>query len=135
MSEEILSTRGSRGAGIDSDRERRPGVPMETTPPHPMGAAHWSEPERQPDPGTVLKRKDLDQLTPVFGTAVPPKGVSGLMRRAAYEIPEHRVSHWFVLLLADRVDAMEHRLKRVLPFAAPVLLGAFALYSILRRRG
>ena len=74
------------GGAVDASPEARPGVPMEWDPPHPAGAAHWREPERQPDPGHVLKRKGLDRLTPVFGTATPPRGLSGVLRRAAYAI-------------------------------------------------
>ena len=124
---------GIPGAGIDAPHERRPGVPMEMDPPKPMGHAHWTEPERQPDPGHILRRKGLKRLTPVFGTAVPPRGISGLMRRAAYELPEHWTSHWMVLLMADRVDAFEEQLGKVLPFAVPAL-AAFAALSVRRRR-
>ncbi len=117
-----------RGAGLDAKPERQPGVPMEIDPPRAAGNAHWNEPERQIDPGTVLKRKGLDELTPVFGTAIPPRGLSGFMRRAAYRIPEHHTSHWFVLLAADRVDALEHRVQKLLPFALPAaVVGAAAM--------
>lgn len=112
------------GAGFDGPRSRRPGVPMELSPPRPAGAAHWDAPERQHSAGEVLKRKSLDELTPVFSTATPPRGLSGLLRRAAYEIPEHHTSHWFVLLLADRVDALEHAPARLLPLALPLVLAA-----------
>lgn len=117
---------------VDADPERRPGVPMETEP-RPVGYAHWAEPERQRDPGNVLKRKDLDELTPVFGTSVPPRGISGLLRRAAYEIPEHYTSHWLALLLADRIDVLEDRVKRIAPAALP-LIGAGVLVAIALRR-
>lgn len=117
-----------RTFAVDAAPERRPGVPMERERPAPVGNAHWLAPERQTDPGTVLKRTTLDALTPVFGTAVPPRGISGMMRRAAYRIPEHHTSHWLALLLADRVDALEHRAKRVLPFA----LAAAGVYLLVR---
>jgi len=97
-----------RGAGFDALETRRPGVPMELDPPHPMAGAHWGTPEHQKDPGYVLRRSDLEALTPVFGTTVPPRGLSGRIRRRAYRIAEHRTSHWFLLLLADRVDRLEH---------------------------
>lgn len=106
---------GCASAGVDAKAERRPGIPMELEPPRPMGAAHWEAPDRQPDPGNILRRKGLPELTPVFGTAVPPRGVSGGIRRGAYRIAEHRTSHWLFLLLADRVDALEHGARR-LPF-------------------
>jgi len=123
---------------VDASLSQRPGVPMENDPPEIVGAAHWIEPERQPDPGNVLKRKGLAELTPVFGTANPPRGISGVMRRAAYELPEHFTSHWLLLLAADRVDALEHGgARRLVPFALSVAalagLAAFALTRPARR--
>lgn len=119
---------------VDADPADRPGVPMELETPRPAGHAHWSEPEQQDDPGDVLKRKGLEQLTPVFGTAVPPRGLSGLMRRAAYGIPEHFTSHWFALLLADRVDVMEDRARRAAPFVVPAVAVAGLAYFVLRSK-
>jgi hypothetical protein len=124
---------GVHGAAIDAPRDRRPGVPKET-PPHPAGAAHWDEPEPQRDPGYVLKRKNLEKLTPVFGTAVPPRGVSGMIRRAAFRIPEYKTSHWFLLLLADRVDAMEHGSRRWMIALPLVALGGAAVVATRSRR-
>lgn len=95
---------------------------MENDPPVQAGNAHWAIPEKQIDPGNILKRKGLDELTPVFGTAVPPRGISGMLRRAAYNVAEHETSHWALLLIADRVDALEGRVKRALPFALPIVL-------------
>ncbi len=112
---------GPSVVGVDASEDRRPGVPMENSPPRPVEGAHWVEPEHQVPTGKkVLKRKGLEELTPVFSEAIPPRGVSGVMRRAAYAIPEHYTSHWLVLLLADRVDAVESRALRMLPFALPV---------------
>lgn len=120
------------GAGADAKMEDRPGVPMEKNPPAPAGLAHWAEPQRQNDPGTILKRVGLDQLTPVFGDTIAPKGVSGLLRKAAYNLPEHYVSHWLLLLLSDRVDALE---SNPLALALPVLAGgALIAYAATRRR-
>lgn len=100
------------GVGVDADPKQRPGVPMELEPPRPMGAAHWQAPARQRDPGGILRRKGLEELTPVFGVTIQPRGLSGMMRRAAYDIAEHRALHWFMLLAADRVDAIESRMMR-----------------------
>src|SRR4051812_6490603 len=104
------TTKGSDvilGAAPDASPHQRPGIPMELEPPRPVGAVHWNTPERQCDPGNVLMRSDLHELTPVFGTAAPIHGLSGVLRRAAYAIPEHYTSHWFALLVADRVDVLE----------------------------
>ena len=102
---------------VDAPMEQRPGVPMEKETPAPAGNAHWLTPDRMPDPGYILKRPGLDELTPVFGTSCPPRGLSGAMRTAAYKIPEHFNTHWLLLLAADRVDVLEDRLKRYLPLA------------------
>jgi hypothetical protein len=122
------------GAGIDADFSQRPGVPMEKDPPEPVGGAHWGEPIRQPDPGYILKRSDLARLTPVFGTSIPPRGISGLVRRMAYAVPEHRAMHWMMLLLADRIDVLEHRAIRLSPVLVPLLVGGGALVYMARRR-
>jgi hypothetical protein len=45
--------------------------------------------------------------TPVFSTALPPRGLSGALRRLAHRVPDHRATHWLILLLADRIDAVE----------------------------
>ncbi|HVU02770.1 MAG TPA: hypothetical protein VHE30_13515 [Polyangiaceae bacterium] len=121
------------GAGADSSEALRPGVPMEIDPPHRTTGAHWSFPDRQRDPGNVLKRADLELLTPVFGTTLPPRALSGAIRRVAYRIPEHWTSHWLLLRVADRVDAAEDRTVRFLPFAIPLILGG-AVVALTRSR-
>lgn len=107
----------ARGAhvarGVDLPPETRPGVPM-SAPPAPDEGAHWQRPARQPGGEKKLHRSALDRPTPVFGTAQPPRGASGLLRRAAYDVPEHLARHWMLLMLADRVDVMEDRLGPVL---------------------
>jgi hypothetical protein len=97
------------GWGVDLDPKNRPGVPIEREP-RPAGEAHWDQPERQEPRLPHLVRMELGQLTPVFGTAQPPSGLSGLIRRAAYRIPEHEARRWLLLLLADRVEAYATRL-------------------------
>jgi hypothetical protein len=74
---------------------------------------------------------------PVFGTAQPPRGLSGALRRRAYAIPEHRARHWALLLLADRVDVVETWVtERPGPAAAAAtaLAGAVVLATCLSRR-
>jgi hypothetical protein len=51
-------------------------------------------------------------MAPVFGTACPPRGVSGKIRRYAYaRYSEGRAAHWLLLLAADRVDELESTLR------------------------
>lgn len=81
------------------------------------------------------KREDLAQLTPVFGTAEPPSGLSGVLRRLAYRIPDHRASHWAALLIADRIDVLEHDPARVVAIAAAAVAAAAGLVALARKRG
>jgi hypothetical protein len=101
--------------GHDTDRpDERPGVPMEAER-APETGAHWAEPQRQTRGGEKhLHRAGLDDLTHVFGTAQPPRGVSGMLRKAAYRVPEHYGRHWMMLMAADRIDVLEGRLGETL---------------------
>ena len=116
------------GAGVDAPRERRPGVPMET-PPRNASGVHWQTPARQQATVEVLKRPDLKELTATFGTAQPPHGLSGSLRRYAFTIPDHRPRHWAVLLLADRVDVVETAAADLIR-ERPVLTAASALLVV-----
>ncbi len=121
--------------GVDLADSMRPGVPMET-PPGVAGEAHWDEPERQEGVPSGHAEGSGIPVTPVFGTAQPPKGLSGVLRSAAYRIPDHKVKHWLMLLLADRVDVAEHRLARIGPLAIialPLLAGGAWLALRARR--
>lgn len=100
--------RAMEARGVDVARERRPGVPRERRP-EPVDRAGWVQPERQELREPHFRRAGLERLTPVVGTAQPPRGASGMLRRRAYRIPEHRARHWAILMLADRVDVLEGR--------------------------
>jgi hypothetical protein len=99
------------GWGADLNKEDRPSVPklkfLDT-------GAHWDFPERQPEKRPRERSIEHRFLTPVFGTAQPPSGLSGVMRKFAYRFSEGRAAHWLILLYADRVDAAEHHLRSLL---------------------
>src|SRR4051812_17502844 len=71
------------GWGADLDPANRPGVPRQRDVTGRTGA-HWDFPERQVPRWPREKSTEHQMLTPVFGTACPPKGLSGLIRRYAY---------------------------------------------------
>jgi hypothetical protein len=59
-----------------------------------------------------------------------------LVRRLAHRIPEHRPSHWILLLGADRLDLIEHRVVRgsvVLPVLVVGAAGFLAALRLVRR--
>jgi len=97
------------GWGADLDPADRPSVPrlqaLET-------GARWDFPERQPEKWPRERSIEHAFVTPVFGTAQPPKGLSGAIRTYSYaKYSEGRAAHWLLLVLADRVDAWEHHLR------------------------
>lgn len=104
---------GGDGYGVDAGEENRPGVPMEAEPRAAEGA-HWSSPPRQQVSEDHPHRTGIPRPTPVVGTAQPLHGLSGVLRRSAYDIPEHYARHWALLMLADRVDVLEDRLGTAL---------------------
>jgi hypothetical protein len=95
------------GWGVDLDPEDRPAVPRQRFDPGASGA-HWHHPERQPEEEPRERSIEHAELTPVFGTAVPLRGLSGAVRRYAYRrFSEGRAAHWLLLIAADRVDVVE----------------------------
>jgi hypothetical protein len=99
------------GWGVDSDPADRPSVPKLKFQADLTGA-HWEFPDRQPEKWPRERSIEHKFLTPVFGTAQPPKGLSGVIRRFSYaRYSEGRTAHWLLLMLADRVDAVEEHLK------------------------
>jgi hypothetical protein len=101
------------GWGVDLDPKDRPSVPKLQFQEDFTGA-HWEFPERQPEKYPRERSVEHGMLTPVFGTAQPPSGVSGVIRRYAYRYSEGRAAHWLLLIVADRVDAWEHHLRSFL---------------------
>jgi hypothetical protein len=97
------------GWGADLDPKDRPAVPRERQ--DLETGAHWTLPEQQPGGEGRERSIEHGRLTPVFGTVAPLKGLSGVIRRFAYDrFSEGRAAHWLLLVLGDRVDAVESHL-------------------------
>lgn len=126
-----MRPRAVTGQGIDESMVVRPGVPRER-PPLPASGAHWEEPERQLAGRDALDRLGIAVPAAVFGTGEPPRLLSGVLRRLAYRIPEHRTGRWALLLAADRVDVVEHGLERGWPLII-ALTAAGASYVLVMR--
>ena len=100
------------GWGVDLDPRDRPSYPKLD---HLATGAHWEFPERQPE--TYPRERSMEHkfVTPVFGTAQPPRGVSGAIRRLAYQrYSEATAAHWLLLMLGDRVDSFGSSVTAVL---------------------
>lgn len=100
------------GWGVDLDPADRPAVPREQ---REETGAHWDIPDQQPQLQPRERSLEHARLTPVFGTAAPPRLLSGKLRRHSYRrYSEARAAHWLILLGADRVDALESHLQSFL---------------------
>ncbi|TAK03041.1 MAG: hypothetical protein EPO39_12715 [Candidatus Manganitrophaceae bacterium] len=127
------------GWGVDLDPKNRPAVPKEKF--NANTGAHWDFPERQVERWPREKSPEHKFLTPVFGTACPPKGLSGAVRRYAYTFSEGRTAHWLLLLGADRLDVIESRLGALLrgrpdnPITETGVLSEFKRHGIRSRIG
>src|SRR4051812_12952577 len=91
------------GWGTDLDPAMRPSFPRERR--DLQTGAHWDLPDQQPVTGYREKSMEHARVTPVFGTVAPLRGVSGAIRKLAYErFSEGRAAHWLLLVLGDRTD-------------------------------
>jgi hypothetical protein len=93
------------GWGADLDPKNRPSYPKEL--PSAVETVRGDVKTWQV-PGTkILQSIEHPNLTPVFGEAQPPAGLSGLLRTYAYQFGEGANRHWMTLMLADRVNVIE----------------------------
>ena len=95
------------GWGMDADPENDPTYPMK----HYNGADHqrlnYERAPQQPVDIEILQSVVRPAIPRVFGTSIPPKGLSGMIRRFAYKYSEATLAHWMPLLLADRINVLE----------------------------
>lgn len=98
---------GIQGWGADLDPAVRPAYPMERTPPRFIDPPERMEYQKPRRPVKVFHSTERPGLTPVYGTAQPPVGLSGMIRAGAYRQSENDLRHWLLLLLADRVNVVE----------------------------
>lgn len=119
--------------GVDLDMARRPGVPMERAP-QPFPNTQFPI-ERQPGQSAVpMHGRPNKTMPPVFGTSTPMHGLSGMIRRAAYSLPDHKPTHWLMKMFADRVDSMGYRAKKLLPVVLPLAAVAWWMKGVRARR-
>jgi hypothetical protein len=119
------------GWGSDLDHKNRPAIPMERTPPRfihvPAG-----QPVQQAQTVEVFCSPERPGITPIFGTAQPPKWLSGAIRRLAYKLPENDLRHWLMLLAADRVNMVEGIVDDLRQGHVPNVLGEMGIRAELR---
>ena len=115
-----------QGWGADLDRKNRPGVPMERTPPRFINVPE-GDPSPQPQSTEVLVSTERPGRSPLFGSAQPPSGLSGMIRRGAFKLTENDVRHWLLLILADRVNMVEGIAEDLARGHVPNILGEMGI--------
>lgn len=95
------------GWGVDADPLDVPAYPMKRRTENDNKGMIWERPEQQPAVVEILKSNERPNLTAVFGTSVPPSGLSGELRRYAFKYSESSYGHWLPLLAADRINMIE----------------------------
>jgi hypothetical protein len=96
-----------KGWGIDADPKNDPTYPMRDRSKEDHKGYNWDRPTQQPVNMEVLHSNERPNVSAVYGTAAPPKGLSGIIRRYAFKFGEGSFAHWLPLIAADRVDEIE----------------------------
>jgi len=111
--EEFRNIRGSgdyshiKGWGIDADVKNDPTYPMKKRTDEEQRGYTWERPAQQQVNIEVLKSVERPNVTAVFGTSMPPSGLSGMIRRYAFKYSESDMRRWVPLVMADRINVFE----------------------------
>jgi len=107
MKSETLDYKSIPGWGMDIDQENEPTYPMKNYTGDDHKRSNYERSVQQPVNIELLKSNERPTYSVVFGETLPPKGLSGIIRRYAFKHSEDRYRHWIPLILADRVNAWE----------------------------
>ena len=111
------------GRGMDADPRNDPTYPMKRHTEGEHAGYRWERPPQQPVDVEVLQSIERPNVTAVFGTATPPAGVSGMIRRFAFRYSESSYGHWLPLMVADRVSVGEGLLDDLAHGNLPNIVG------------
>ena len=95
------------GWGIDADPENEPTYPMKNYTGDDHHRSDYKRSAPQPKDVEILMSNERPRISAVFGNTVPPSGLSGMIRRYAFQHSEDRYRHWLPLILADRINMFE----------------------------
>lgn len=95
------------GWNVDADPENDPTWPMRDRSENPTPGPGWDRPPVQAPDVEILRSVEHGRQPAVIGQSVPPRGLSGGLRRLAFRFSESQWGHWLLLMLADRVGVVE----------------------------
>ncbi len=96
-----------KGWGVDADPKNEPTYPMKKYTGVDHDRLDYERPRQQCVDVEILHSNERPTVSAVFGTPMPPSGLSGIFRRFAFKFSEGNWMHWLTLLAADRVNAVE----------------------------
>lgn len=95
------------GWGMDADPDNEPTYPMKNYTGDDHHRINYERSLQQTETVEILQSNERPALSVVFGTAIPPSGLSGRIRHYAFTHSEDRYRHWMPLLIADRIQVFE----------------------------
>lgn len=96
-----------KGWGVDANPQNEPTYPMKKYTGDDHKRLNYDRPKQQEQDIEVLHSNERPGVSAVFGTSVPPSGLSGAIRRYAFKHSEGSFKHWLPLIFADRVNVWE----------------------------
>lgn len=103
----LVDTSAIPGWGVDADPENDPTYPIRDQSNDHGLTRNWQRPAIQRPGVEILQSIEHIRQPAVVGTSTPPRGVSGLLRRAAFRYSESNWLHWLILIGADRINVVE----------------------------
>jgi hypothetical protein len=100
-----------KGWGIDANPRNEPTYPIKNYTGDDHKRLNYEKPPQQVKTVEVLHSNERPTLSAVYGTSVPPSGLSGMIRRFAFRYSESSFGHWFPLIFADRINVWEGFIK------------------------
>jgi hypothetical protein len=107
MENRVIDPSQIKGWGVDANPKNDPTYPMKNRNNGEHAGYSWERPPQQPTSVEILHSNERPNVTAAFGTSTPPSGLSGMIRRFAFNYSENSYGHWLPLMLADRVGVVE----------------------------
>jgi hypothetical protein len=118
-----------KGWGVDANPHNEPTYPMKNYTGDDHKRLGYKKPVSQHGKIEILKSNERPSISAVYGTSVPPAGLSGRIRRYAFKYSEGSFGHWLPLLLADRVNVWEGIIGDFRQGKIPNILGELGIKS------
>jgi hypothetical protein len=129
LSPHLVDPATIRGWGVDADPQNDPTYPMRDQSHDDGLTANWNRPAVQRPQVEILQSIEHIRQPAVVGTSVPPSGVSGMLRRAAFGWSESNWLHWLLLMGADRINVVEGVIEDLGRGRVPNIPGEMGLRS------